>query len=302
MIPGEFVDKLAALMDEGFSLSSDDYRVFTLKTKNNKVRQICEPKEALKIFQKKCADTFNYLPTSLSCHSKPGSSTVHNALPHVNSQVIYKTDIADFYPTIEILNVGIGYRGVATDNVSENFYYATTSWVSQIIDLCFTKHTHGLPTGAPSSPALSNIAMYRADKDLDSLCEAHGYIYTRYFDDLTFSKKHGMADISFSEEVSGILENYGFKIRDDKSKWVLPNTHEAFEVTGINIGNGKSTVPRPIKRLVRSMLDREAKGTLETREVLDGYLAYINMVDKEYRDKLDNYFQERIIHHANKHT
>ncbi len=301
MIPDNFMGRLFQLWANRAGLSSEDYRVFTLKTRN-KIRQICEPKEALKSFQKECADTFNCLPTSPSCHSKPGSSTVHNAIPHINSQIIYKTDIADFYPTIDILNVGIGYRGLVTDVESEDYYYDSAPVLSQIIDLCFTKHTNGLPQGAPSSPALSNIAMYRADKDLDALCKTHGYIYTRYFDDLTFSKKEGIADTGFSSEVSGILENYGFKIRHDKSKWVLPNTHEAFEVTGINIGSGKATIPRPIKRLVRAMLDRKAKGILETKETLDGYLAYINMVDKEYRDKLDNYFQERCSYHADKHT
>lgn len=299
MIPESFIDDIYGLLtrcrEEG--LSDKDYKVFNIKTKN-KIRQICEPKEALKKFQKDTAKVFDTLPTSESCFSKPGCSIVDNALPHINSEIIYKTDIANFYPSIEKPHFWNGYAYIEG---AENFN--VTCMLTELIDLCYTPYVTGLPIGAPTSPSTSNIAMYRVDKRLSDLSKDNEYTYTRYFDDLTFSKQ-GCTTIDnyFSEEITQVLIQSGFRIREDKSKWVFPNTHEAYEVTGINIGNGKSTVPRSIKRLVRVMLDRKAKGILETEEILNGYLAYINMVDKEYRDKLDNYFQERCNHHGLKHT
>ena len=44
-----------------------------------------------------------------------------------------------------------------------------------------------LPQGAPTSPALANICMYRADCRLAGLARSAGAVYTRYADDMAFS-------------------------------------------------------------------------------------------------------------------
>ena len=44
-----------------------------------------------------------------------------------------------------------------------------------------------LPQGAPTSPALGNLAAYRLDCRLTGLAKAAGAQYTRYADDMAFS-------------------------------------------------------------------------------------------------------------------
>ena len=51
--------------------------------------------------------------------------------------------------------------------------------------LCY--YDEGLPQGAPSSPAISNLILRDFDRTVGSWCAQRDIAYTRYCDDLTFS-------------------------------------------------------------------------------------------------------------------
>jgi RNA-directed DNA polymerase len=48
-----------------------------------------------------------------------------------------------------------------------------------------------LPQGACTSPALSNQVTRKLDRRLTGMSKKHGFTYTRYADDLTFSAPPG---------------------------------------------------------------------------------------------------------------
>ncbi|MEO8426333.1 MAG: reverse transcriptase domain-containing protein [Verrucomicrobiota bacterium] len=77
-----------------------------------------------------------------------------------------------------------------------------------------------LPQGAPTSPALANLAAYRFDCRLAGLAKAAGAHYTRYADDLVFSGDNGFAAMidRFYIQVCAIALEEGFEVHTRKTR------------------------------------------------------------------------------------
>lgn len=79
--------------------------------------------------------------------------------------------------------------------------------------------TPHLPQGAPTSPALANLAAFRLDRRLHGLALAVGATYTRYADDITFSG--GTLLLSRANDVratiTAIAGEEGFGVNERKS-------------------------------------------------------------------------------------
>src|SRR5579884_2457386 len=83
--------------------------------------------------------------------------------------------------------------------------------------------TPHLPQGAPTSPALANLAAFRLDRRLAGLAASAHVRYSRYADDLTFSGsgrlRRGRA--GFERLVAEIADEEGFAVNLDKSSLQL---------------------------------------------------------------------------------
>jgi hypothetical protein len=77
-----------------------------------------------------------------------------------------------------------------------------------------------LPQGAPTSPALANICVYRVDCRLAGLAKSAGAEYTRYADDLAFSGGDAFERCveRFSTHVAAILFAEGFTVHHRKTR------------------------------------------------------------------------------------
>ena len=102
---------------------------------------------------------------------------VTNAQNHVGRKYVINADIFRFFPSI---------KGEAVwDMFLRAPFHFDIQLASAAALLCL--YRNWLPTGAPTSPVISNLVCVGLDRDLEVLARKNGYVYTRYADDLTFS-------------------------------------------------------------------------------------------------------------------
>jgi retron-type reverse transcriptase len=228
-------------------------------------------------------------------------STVTNAKPHQGKAIVVNQDLVDFFPTITFARVrSIFERAGYSPAVATIFALLTTECPRQ--KATYAGHEYhvavgprGLPQGACTSPALSNLVAARLDRRLAGYTQKHGWTYTRYADDLTFSAddERGAEDAGGSlakllATLHHIARAEGFAIHPDKGRVQRKSKRQT--VTGIIVNEAqKLGVPREEVRLLRAILHNAKKTGLaaQNRELsptfeawLRGKIAYITMVDR----------------------
>jgi len=131
-----------------------------------------------------------------------------------------------------------------------------------------------LPAGAPTSPALANLACYRLDCRLSGLARKMGCRYTRYADDLTFSGDEALrrnARACF-ETICTIARESGFGVHPKKTRFMGASTRQV--VTGLVV-NARPNVPREEFDRLRAVLHNCARlgAASQTHEPLATFRA-----------------------------
>jgi RNA-directed DNA polymerase len=171
------------------------YRPFTVAKRDGRERRILAPSPALKKLQRNLLH--NYLDKLLvhpaATAFRRNCSIVDNARRHAGQKLIATLDLVDFFESTTASRVrGFflkqGWRGEA---------------LSTLMRLCV--YRNGLPQGAPTSPALSNLVNFEMDGKIASLASRAGAIYTRYGDDLTLSWSTDHVPGYFVPSLVGIL-------------------------------------------------------------------------------------------------
>lgn len=278
-------DQLRRWMRPGAEAGSG-YVEFDIPKARGGTRRIAAPRTPLRKAQRAILDhILARVPMHDACHGfVPGRSTVTNAAPHQRAQLVLKMDLKDFFPTLHYgrvrgLFLQLGYNAEVAGVLAGLTTYrpklgARVVWPGR------------LPQGAPTSPALANLACRRLDRRLEHLAARYGAVYTRYADDLTFSFAAAppVALGRFLWWVDGICYREGFLERPDKRR-VLRAKHQQ-RVTGIVV-NGGVHVPRADRKRFRAILHNckrhgvasQAQGRDDFAAYLAGYAAYVRMVE-----------------------
>jgi RNA-directed DNA polymerase len=263
------------------------YVTFAIRKRSGGQRLIHAPKRRLKAIQRSLHEQLvSKLPVSPFAHGfRKGRSVATNAAPHVAKPVVIKLDIADCFPTIHVgrvrgLLIAYGY----SYPVAQTLAVLMTEPPRQPVEID-GKLFH-VPVGprvcvqgAPTSPALCNAILRRLDHRLAGLARKHGFDYTRYADDLTFSG-HDLTKIKLLITIAArIAREEGLPLNLKKTRVLRAGQRQT--VTGVVV-NKTVGLSRQDRRRLRATLHQRRQANdpdpLKDRQ-LQGMLAYLLMLN-----------------------
>ena len=234
------------------------YHHFEIPKRSGGMRLISAPRGLVRDLQSRLCPL---LQATYECH--PGAhgfikarSVVTNASPHAGRQWVLNVDLADFFPSINFGRI----RGLF---MAPPFQMGPKA-AAIMAQVC--THRNGLPQGAPTSPALSNLISSALDRRLMRLARENKCRYSRYADDITFSTDAAMfppalavlelsAPLAEKLRVGDALElgimASGFSVNHKKVR--LQRRHHHQSVTGLCVNRTVNVERRRIRK-IRAML------------------------------------------------
>jgi RNA-directed DNA polymerase len=249
------------------------YQEAEVSKKSGGTRKLSIPCAPLKYLQRRIYEKL-LLPVTLheSCHGfRQDHSIVTNAAGHCGKDMVINLDIENFFPTLTKKRIyGIFFRLVPSRKIAH--------WLAAM-----TTCRGVLPQGAPTSPALGNLACRRLDRRLHGLAEKVSATYSRYADDLSFSGS--VEIIRRLPRIRKIIREEGFEPHGKKERILRRGRRQ--KVTGLVV-NEKVRIPRETRKLLRAIFHREAQGKPSflrgkklTAAQIKGLRAFVHAVDPE---------------------
>lgn len=235
-----------------------NYTYAFIPKRGGRQRLLEAPKPELKAIQRRIlTEILNRLPTHDAAHGfVVGRSCLTGAGPHVGQEIVVTVDLVDFFPSTPIGRVhrtfrSLGYPWAVACLLTSLTTTATPLPIRQRLKRKSGATWHEikrlaaahLPQGAPTSPALANLAAWRLDRRLTGLSASFGATYTRYADDLAFSGPRSFARglEDFMSAAADIVEDEGYAVNVTKTR-IMPRSSRQ-SVTGVLV-NHHLNLPR----------------------------------------------------------
>lgn len=138
-----------------------------------------------------------------------------------------------------------------------------------------------LPQGAPTSPALANLALRGIDIRVIGLARQQGFFYTRYVDDLAVSGRRRLK--KFLRLHEKIVRTEGFRL---KSKKPLMFQNEPQVITKLVV-NQKVNLPRSKRAAIQKEAMEQAKaGRNKVSKSTLGKIAWAKLINAPFGIRL----------------
>jgi RNA-directed DNA polymerase len=202
-------------------------------------RVIERPKSMLKAAQRRLLrEVLDRIPAHDAAHGFVGGRSARShAAAHARSGLVLRLDLEDYFASVTAGRVFGIFR---TAGYSEGVSHTLTALCTNVLPRSqwhslpppnagvIAAHrrlgrrlaTPHLPQGAPTSPALANLATFSLDRRLSGVAAAFGAHYTRYADDLAFSGDLSLARgagriVALVEEIA---RDEGFLLNASKTR------------------------------------------------------------------------------------
>ncbi len=242
----------------------------------------------------------------------PGRSARTHAAAHTGTDVVIALDLVSFFASVTpgrifgVLRqadypeaVAHALTGLCTHAVPERVLRSMPDGGNpqERFRLTQALRLPHLPQGAPSSPALANLALGRLDARLSGWAEAAGAGYTRYADDLAFSGPPALtrrAD-AFVRGVERIVTAEGHAVNPRKTR--IRGGAVRQMVTGVVV-NAHPNVPREEYDALKAVLhncrthgpETQRRGSADLRAHLAGRIAWVASLNPQRGRKLQDAF------------
>jgi hypothetical protein len=296
------------------------YRYLALPRPGGPVRVIEAPKPRLKAIQRRLLhELLDWIPAHPAAHGfTRGRSAISHAAVHSARHAILRIDLEDFFASVPAGRVYAIFRsagypeavahtltGLTTNTVSRSAWHAIPRPTDRA--LIAPHHRLGrrlavahLPQGAPTSPALPNLAAFGLDRRLAALADSLELHYTRYADDIVFSGGGGLRSRAAGVRslVAQIASDEGFRINPRKTALLTQAVRQ--QVCGIIVNHHPALSRAEYDRL-RAILHRCARdgptplpgGTVEDlRAHLLGRIAWVQQLGGPRADRLRAQFAQ----------
>jgi hypothetical protein len=299
------------------------YRYQWVSKRSGSLRLLEAPKPRLKRLQRRVLDAIlSQIPSHDAAHGfRLGRSVTTFVGPHIGRPIVLKMDLQDFFATITAARVvslflTAGYpepvarrlAGLCTNTVPRAVLERAAGEGTEIeryrgAAIWRAGQLYGqphLPQGAPTSPALANLAAYRLDARLAGLARAAGAHYTRYADDLVFSGEDDFARSigRFPTHVAAIALEEGFAVQHRKTRVMRRGRRQ--RAAGVVI-NQKTNMPRDDYDRLKAILcncvrhgphGQNRAGVPDFRAHLAGRVAHAVRLNAERGQKLSRLFEQ----------
>jgi hypothetical protein len=263
-------------------------------------------------------EILDWIPAHDAAHGfTRGRSAVTNANQHTRRLVVVRLDLEDFFASVTANRVFGIFR---TAGYPESVAYTLTALSTNIVPLTVSRQlssppdpkligshfrltqrlaTPHLPQGAPTSPALANLAAFRLDRRLAGLATALGGTYTRYADDITLSGSDCLLRNAnqLRSTITEIAREQGFAVNDRKS--TLTTRAGRQHVCGVVI-NQRTNIRRADYDTLKATIHNAARhgpasqnrtGVPDFRAHLLGRIAWVEQLHPEHGAKLRRKFK-----------
>ena len=267
------------------------YKSYYIPKRAGGVRLISQPAREVKALQRwfmsSCENVLKVDRAAAAYVRRKGIK--HNARKHRENEFLLKMDFANFFPSIRSRDLR---RYIAVDAP----WLLDNEDIERVVRLLFfSEGPHlglRLSIGAPTSPWLSNVLMYRFDQSVGRLCRDAKVTFTRYADDVTFSANEPDSLRAVEKALRGIVADLDSpRLVFNSKKTIMLSRKSQRRVTGLVLSNdGNVSLGRARKRIIRAAVHHLILGRLSKEEIAQvrGWLAFARDVEPEFVRRLYN--------------